>query len=147
MEKKSSNSDSHSFYITTPIFYPNARLHLGHAYTTTVCDILARYHRLKGDKTYFLTGSDENTEKVVRAATVAGKSTKDYLDEIVGNFKDLFSKLGISYDQFIRTTDEIIITLERSNFGTESTNQEIWRNVHTRVSIVWDMSHSLPKKI
>src|SRR3989344_2830342 len=107
MEKKSSNSDSHSFYITTPIFYPNARLHLGHAYTTTVCDILARYHRLKGDKTYFLTGSDENTEKVVRAATVAGKSTKDYLDEIVGNFKDLFSKLGISYDQFIRTTDEI----------------------------------------
>ena len=94
------------FYITTPIFYPNANLHMGHAYTTTIADILARYHRLSGDKTYFLTGSDENTEKVVRAAKSAGKDTKEYLDDIVSNFKNLFAKLEISYDQFIRTSDE-----------------------------------------
>ncbi len=95
-----------TFFITTPIFYPNANLHLGHAYTSTVCDVMARYNRIAGDETYFLTGSDENTEKVVRAARVAGKDAGTYLDEININFKNLFSKLGISYDQFIRTTDE-----------------------------------------
>jgi methionyl-tRNA synthetase len=95
-----------TFYITTPIFYPNANLHLGHAYTTTITDIIARYHRLKGEETYFLTGSDENTEKVVRAAKAADRSTREYLDNIVSNFKSLFSKLEVSYDQFIRTSDE-----------------------------------------
>lgn len=81
---------------------------MGHAYTTTISDILARYHRLLGDETYFLTGSDENTEKVVRAAKEEGKDPKEYLDEIVENFKHLFSELDISYDQFIRTSDERI---------------------------------------
>lgn len=94
------------FYITTPIFYPNAKLHLGHAYTTTVSDILARYHRIAGDKTYLLTGADENTQKVVQSANTAGVETKPFLDSIVANFKDLFAKLDISYDQFIRTSDE-----------------------------------------
>ena len=79
---------------------------MGHAYTTTICDILARAHRLQGDEVYFLTGADENTEKVVRAARDDGKETKEYLDEIILNFKDLFSKLEISQDQFIRTSDE-----------------------------------------
>lgn len=94
------------FYLTTPIFYPNAKLHLGHAYTTTLSDILVRYHKLLGDKTYFLTGSDENTQKVVQAARVAGQDPKVFLDAIIENFKSLFSALNISYDQFIRTSDE-----------------------------------------
>jgi methionyl-tRNA synthetase len=94
------------FYITTPIYYPNANLHMGHEYTTTLCDIFARYHRLKGEEVYFLTGADENTEKVVRAAKDANINTKDYLDETVSGFKSLFKMLGISYDQFIRTSDE-----------------------------------------
>ncbi len=94
------------FYITTPIFYPNANLHLGHAYNTTLVDVLARYHRLTGDEVYLLTGADENTEKVVRAAAAAGVETKAYLDGIVATFKDLFQKLDISYDQFIRTSDK-----------------------------------------
>ncbi|MBI2474328.1 MAG: methionine--tRNA ligase [Candidatus Taylorbacteria bacterium] len=94
------------FYITTPIFYPNANLHMGHAYTTVLCDALARYHKLNGEETYFLTGSDENTEKVVRAAKAAGQGTEEYLNDIVENFKNLFFLLGISYDQFIRTSDE-----------------------------------------
>ncbi|HEY9481231.1 MAG TPA: methionine--tRNA ligase [Candidatus Paceibacterota bacterium] len=94
------------FYITTPIFYPNGFLHMGHAYVTTLCDVLARYHRLSGDQTYFLTGADENTEKVVRAAKAVGKDPKIYLDEIVKSFRDLFDSFEISYDQFIRTSDE-----------------------------------------
>ena len=94
------------FYITTPIYYPNARLHMGHAYSTTISDILIRYNRLIGKETYFLTGADENTEKVVRAAQTAGKPVSEYLDGIIEGFKDLYKKLDISYDQFIRTTDE-----------------------------------------
>jgi methionyl-tRNA synthetase len=94
------------FYLTTPIFYPNAKLHLGHAYTTTVSDILVRYHRLLGERTYFLTGSDENTQKMVDAARKEGKEPLQFLDEIVGKFSSLFGELEISYDQFIRTTDQ-----------------------------------------
>ncbi len=95
-----------TFYVTTPIFYPNAKLHLGHAYTTTVTDILARYHRLIGDSTYFLTGSDENTQKMVDSAVKVGKEPLVFLDEIVANFASLYGSLDISYDQFIRTTDQ-----------------------------------------
>ncbi len=94
------------FYVTSPIFYPNARPHLGHAYTATLCDIFARYHRAQGDATYFLTGTDENTGKVVKAAAAAGKDLPAFLDEITANFKVLHAALGISYDQFIRTTDQ-----------------------------------------
>lgn len=95
------------FYVTTPIFYPNANLHLGHAYVTTLSDTLARYHRLMGEKTYFLTGSDENAQTVVRGAQKAGKDFKEFVDEKVEkNFKPLFKSLNISNDQFIRTSDE-----------------------------------------
>ena len=94
------------FYLTTPIFYPNARLHMGHAYTTTLSDSLVRYHRLMGDQVYFLTGSDENTQKMIDAARKEGKEPLEFLDGIVGNFKSLFDGLEISYDQFIRTTDK-----------------------------------------
>ena len=94
------------FYLTTPIFYPNAKLHLGHAYTTTLSDIIVRYERLVGRETYFLTGSDENTQKVAWAAKKEGKEPNEFLDDIVENFKKLFATLNISYDQFIRTSDE-----------------------------------------
>lgn len=101
---------SKSVYITTPIFYPNARPHLGHAYTATLADILARARRASGDEVYLLTGVDENTEKVARAARAAGQETNIYLNASVFAFVDLFSakKLNISYDQFIRTSDEQI---------------------------------------
>jgi methionyl-tRNA synthetase len=81
---------------------------MGHAYTTVLSDIFARYHKLNGEEVYFLTGSDENTEKMVRAAKSAGRDPKEYLDEIILNFKDLFTKLDIDYSQFIRTSDEKI---------------------------------------
>lgn len=96
-----------TFYLTTPIFYPNAQLHMGHAYTTTLADALVRYHReLLGEKTYFLTGSDENTQKIIDAARAAGQEPLDFLHDIINRFDALFRELDISFDQFIRTTDQ-----------------------------------------
>lgn len=96
-----------TFYITTPIFYPNANLHLGHAYVAIFADVLARYHRSIGESTYFLTGSDENTQNVVRAAQKIGQDPTIFLQERIENFKALFLGLAISYDQFIRTSDKV----------------------------------------
>lgn len=95
-----------TFYITVPIFYPNAELHLGNVYPVVVADILARYHRLIGDKTYFLTGADENTSKVIKAAEELGKEPKQHLDDIVESFQKLFIEIKSSHDQFIRTSDD-----------------------------------------
>ncbi len=94
-----------TFYVTTPIYYPNANLHMGHAYTTTICDILARYHKLAGDETYFLTGSDENTAKILKSDNVSD-DVHNLLDVAAANFQKLYKDLHISYDQFIRTTDK-----------------------------------------
>jgi methionyl-tRNA synthetase len=94
------------FYLTTPIFYPNANLHLGHAYVTTLCDIIARYHRLCKEQTYFLTGSDENAQTVLHAAKKAGLEPQEFVERAVSSFKKLFTDLDISYDQFIRTSDK-----------------------------------------
>jgi methionyl-tRNA synthetase len=94
-----------NFYITVPIFYPNAELHLGNVYPVVIADILARYHRVIGDKTYFLTGADENTSKVIKAAAELGKDPKKHLDDIVGSFQNLFIEINSSHDQFIRTSD------------------------------------------
>ena len=97
-----------SFYITTPIFYPNATPHMGHAYTTLLSDVLARYHRSIGVETYFLTGTDEHTEKVIQAAAAQQQDPHEYLETIVERFKSLYARLNISYDQFIRTSDQVI---------------------------------------
>ncbi len=93
------------FYITTPIFYPNAKLHMGHAYTVTICDIVARAQRLQGKEVYFLTGADENTGKILKVVEEQGQSVEEYLNQVTENFKDLYSKLNISYSQFIKTSD------------------------------------------
>ncbi len=93
-------------YITTPIYYVNDVPHIGHAYTTIICDTLARYSRLIGLETYFLTGTDEHGQKIEEAAKKRGKSAKQYADEISGYFKNLWDEFDISYDKFIRTTDE-----------------------------------------
>ena len=94
------------FYITTPIYYVNARPHIGHTYTTIACDTIARRHRLLGDDTFFLTGTDEHGQKIERAAEAAGKSPQQYADEISGEFRALWKRMGISNDDFIRTTEE-----------------------------------------
>ncbi|MEA4900225.1 methionine--tRNA ligase [Desulfitobacterium sp.] len=94
------------YYITTPIFYPNATPHIGTAYTTVAADAFARYHRMKGDDVYFLTGTDENAQKIVRKAESEGLDPKSYVDGIVERFKSLWDELDISNNDFIRTTEE-----------------------------------------
>ena len=94
------------FYITTPIYYPSANFHIGHCYTTIIADSIARYKRLSGYDVFFLTGTDEHGEKIEKKAKENGVTPKEYVDKIVDNAKDLWKSLGISYDKFIRTTDE-----------------------------------------
>jgi len=95
------------FYLTTPIYYVNARPHLGHAHTTILADAMTRFNRLMGRQVMMLTGTDEHGDKIVKAAEAAGKSPQAYCDEISQIFKDLWPSLGIQYDRFIRTTDPV----------------------------------------
>ena len=94
------------YYLTTPIYYVNARPHLGHAYTTIVADALARWHRLLGDDVHFLTGTDEHGLKIQQAADAAGKTPQEFVDEIAPLFAQAWDRLDISHDDFIRTTEE-----------------------------------------
>jgi methionyl-tRNA synthetase len=93
-------------YITTPIYYVNDVAHIGHAYTTIIADMLARYSRLTGLNTFLLTGTDEHGQKIAQSAELRGKTPKEYADEISGKFRTLWDDFGITYDKFIRTTDE-----------------------------------------
>ncbi|HBT20730.1 MAG TPA: methionine--tRNA ligase [Peptococcaceae bacterium] len=95
-----------TYYITTPIYYPSDKLHIGHAYTTVAADSMARYKRMRGYDVWFLTGADEHGQKIERKAKSVGKTPKEYVDEIVAGFKLLWEKLQISNDDFIRTTEE-----------------------------------------
>ena len=94
-----------TFYITTPIYYVNARPHLGHAYTTVVADVVRRFHRMQSEEVFFLTGTDEHGDKVVRAAQKEGLAPRAYVDQISGLFRDLWPNLNVQPDHFIRTTD------------------------------------------
>ena len=95
-----------SYYITTPIYYVNAKPHLGHAYSTIVADTLKRFHRMLGEDARMQTGTDEHGDKIVKAAAAAGVSPQAFVDEISGIFRSLWPKLNIDYDGFIRTTNE-----------------------------------------
>jgi methionyl-tRNA synthetase len=97
---------SKKFYITTPIYYVNARPHIGHAYTTIACDTIARRQRMLGADTFFLTGTDEHGQKIERAAQAAGKTPQQYADEISAEFRKLWKRMGISNDDYIRTTED-----------------------------------------
>lgn len=94
-----------SFYVTTPIYYVNDKPHIGHAYTTLACDVLARFKRLDGHDVMFLTGTDEHGQKVEKSAAAAGKEPQAFCDEVSQSFRDLAKLLNISNDQFIRTTE------------------------------------------
>ncbi len=110
------------FYITTPIYYVNARPHIGHAYTTLVCDAIARRKRMLGYDTYFLTGTDEHGQKIERSATAAGKTPKQFADEVSGQFRSLFERMNISNNDFIRTTEP------RHKQGA----QELWKLIQEK---------------
>src|ERR1700684_1884691 len=107
------------FYITTPIYYVNARPHIGHAYTTIACDTIARRHRMLGDDTWFLTGTDEHGQKIERAAQAAGKTPQQFADEVSAQFSALWKRMGLTPDDFIRTTSD------RHKKGV----QALWRKI------------------
>jgi len=107
------------FYITTPIYYVNARPHIGHAYTTIACDTVARRQRMMGFDTYFLTGTDEHGQKIERAAQAAGKTPQQLTDEVSAQFRGLWDRMGLTYDDFIRTTSD------RHKQGV----QTLWRRI------------------
>lgn len=117
-------------YITTPIYYVNDIAHIGHAYTTIIADTLARYSRLSGLDTYFLTGTDEHGQKIEEAAKSRGKSTQDYADEISATFKDLWDDFDISYDKFIRTTDADHTKGVQKAFSTMHANGDIYKDTY-----------------
>ena len=110
---------SQKFYITTPIYYVNARPHIGHAYTTIACDTIARRQRMMGFDTYFLTGTDEHGQKIERAAQAAGKTPQQLTDEVSAEFRALWDRMGLTYDQFIRTTSD------KHKMGV----QALWRRI------------------
>ncbi len=110
---------SKKFYITTPIYYVNARPHIGHAYTTIACDTIARRQRMMGFDTHFLTGTDEHGQKIERAAQAAGKTPQQLTDEVSAEFRALWDRMGLTYDDFIRTTSD------RHKLGV----QALWRRI------------------
>ena len=99
-------ADKGTFYITTPIYYPSANAHIGHCYTTVAADTMARFKKLCGYDTYFLTGTDEHGQKIERKAAEKGVTPKEFVDEIVANFKKLWKLMDVEYSDFIRTTDK-----------------------------------------
>ena len=110
---------SKTFYITTPIYYVNAHPHIGHTYTTLACDAVARRQRMMGADTWFLTGTDEHGQKIQRAAEAAGKTPQTFTDEVSAEFRALWDRMGISYDDYIRTTSD------RHKRGV----QDLWRRI------------------
>eukprot|EP00744_Colponema_vietnamica_P008232 GILI01011765.1.p1 GENE.GILI01011765.1~~GILI01011765.1.p1 ORF type:complete len:708 (-),score=161.20 GILI01011765.1:58-2181(-) len=94
------------FYVTTPIYYVNASPHIGHVYSTLIADAVARYHHVKGEQVFFMTGTDEHGQKVAQAAEKMGKTPKEFTDDVSATFKKCFEEMRLKYDYFIRTTDE-----------------------------------------
>ncbi len=111
-------AEKEKFYITTPIYYPSGNPHIGHCYTTVACDSIARYRRMQGKDVIFLTGTDEHGLKIEQKAEEKGVTPKEYVDEIVEIFKDLWSYMNISYDRYIRTTDDYHIETVQKIFKT-----------------------------
>ena len=115
------------FYVTTPIYYVNAEPHLGHAYTTIVGDAISRWHRLLGDDVKYLTGTDEHGQKVQQAAQKAGITAQEQVDRTVVRFQQLWEKLEITHDDFIRTTEERHQRVVREILGELFERGEIYR--------------------
>jgi methionyl-tRNA synthetase len=122
---------SKKFYITTPIYYVNARPHIGHTYTTIACDTVARRHRMLGEDTYFLTGTDEHGQKIERAAQAAGKTPQQFADEVSGQFRALWKRMGLTNDDFIRTTEDRHKKSVQALFRTLRDNGFIYKGSYT----------------
>lgn len=120
-----------TFYITTPIYYPSAKLHIGHAYCTTIADAIARFKRLAGYEVFFLTGSDEHGQKIQRTAEKVGKTPLEYVNPIVDSFKELWKKFYISNDDFIRTSEPRHEKVVQEIFKRIQANGDIYKGEYT----------------
>lgn len=118
------------FYITTPIYYASGNLHIGHTYSTVVCDAIARYKRMQGYDVFYLTGTDEHGQKVEDRAAAAGKTPKQFVDELVHGIKDLWKLMDISYDKFIRTTDDYHERAVQKIFRKLYDNGDIYKSTY-----------------
>lgn len=123
-------NEKEKFYITTPIYYPSGNPHIGHCYTTVACDSIARFRRMQGKDVIFLTGTDEHGLKIEQKAKEKGVSPKQYVDEIVAVFKDLWSYMNISYDRYIRTTDDYHIETVQKIFKELYDKGYIYKGVY-----------------
>lgn len=119
------------YYITTPIYYPSGNPHIGHCYTTVACDVIARFKRLEGYDVMFLTGTDEHGMKIEQKAKDAGVTPKEYVDPIVANFKRLWEAMDVSYDRYIRTTDEYHVKSVQKIFKTLYDKGYIYKGEYT----------------
>ncbi len=128
---ESNLEEKKTYYITTPIYYPSASLHIGHAYSTVATDAIARYKRQRGYDVFFLTGSDEHGQKIERKAKAANVTPQQYVDKIVDGFKELWKLLDISYDGFIRTTDEHHVKAIQKMFKQLYEQGDIYKSKYT----------------
>jgi len=134
-------TNSGRFYLTTPIYYVNARPHLGHAYSTIVCDAIARRKRALGIETWFLTGTDEHGQKIERSAKAAGCTPEEFATKIAGEFRGLWDRLGITYDDFIRTTEPRHIRGVQKLFTTLRDKGYIYKGSYTGQYCVFDEAY------
>lgn len=119
-----------TFYITTPIYYPSDKLHIGHSYTTVICDAIARYKRMQGYDVMYLTGTDEHGQKIEDKAAAKGVTPKEYVDEIVAGIKELWKLMDISNDRFIRTTDDYHVESCQKIFTRLYEQGDIYKGVY-----------------
>ena len=122
--------EKEKFYITTPIYYPSGKFHIGTAYTEICADTMARYKRLKGYDVFFLTGFDEHGQKIEGRAKAKGCTPKEFVDPIIENAKDLWKALDVSYDKFIRTTDEEHIKCVQKEFKQLYDQGDIYKGAY-----------------
>jgi methionyl-tRNA synthetase len=125
------DSDKTAFYITTPIYYVSGKPHIGSAYTNIATDVLARYHRLRGETVVFATGTDEHGQKVVRGAAEAGKSPQDFADILVGDYQRAWERLHVSHTHFIRTTEEQHVHVVQEIFARLLAQDDIYLSEYT----------------
>jgi methionyl-tRNA synthetase len=124
-------SDNKTFYISTPIYYPSGKAHIGHSYTTVAADAISRYKRANGYDVFFLTGTDEHGQKIEGRAKAANVTPKQFVDEIVAGFKEVWSTLDISYDKFIRTTDDYHESAVKKIFKTLYDKGDIYKGKYS----------------
>ena len=136
-----SASNQNRFYVTTPIYYVNARPHLGHAYSTIVCDAIARRKRALGIETWFLTGTDEHGQKIERSAKAAGCTPEEFATKVSGEFRGLWDRLGLTYDDFIRTTEPRHIRGVQHLFATLRDKGYIYKGSYTGQYCVSDEAY------